>query len=157
LWHRHLAHGGDPGDTVIAHAIAYHDAIYAVGANDNEVRSVNLWLAHAAALPATLREAVARAIMATADHPGRHPDAADQWLVDLDLTPLGEPWPLFAANSAALRAEAGLPHAAVTPKQAAFLRRLLDLPRIYRSRRGDDAIMHAYERTARGNLLRVLS
>src|SRR4051794_11156548 len=63
LWHRHLAHGGDPDDAVAAHAIAYHDAVYMVGAADNEARSAELWRAHASGLPVALREKVDRAIM----------------------------------------------------------------------------------------------
>lgn len=91
LWGRHLAHGGDPDDLVAAHAIAYHDAVYCVGSPDNKSRSVALWRAHAAGLPAELRDSVARAILATADHAADHDDPDACWLVDLDLTPLGEP------------------------------------------------------------------
>ncbi len=157
LWERHLAHGGDPADAVAAHGIAYHDAIYAVGARDNEARSAALWRDHAAALPLALGDSVERAILATADHAAAHPDPDAQWLVDLDLTPLGEPWLLFAANSAALREEAGAPPGAMLPGQAAFLTRLLNLPQLYRSPRSNHALHHTYEATARRNLNRLLS
>ncbi len=157
LWDRHLAHGGDPTDAVAAHAIAYHDAVYAVGARDNEARSAELWRAHAAHLPDDLRDKVAHAIMATADHAAIHGDPDACWLVDLDLTPLGEPWPQFLANGHALRVEAGVVAGEPIPGQVAFLRGLLALPRIYRSDRHDDAIASVYEASARINLLRLLT
>lgn len=156
LWQRHLEHGGDPEDAVAAHAIAYHDAIYRPGARDNEANSAALWREHAAALPATLRDRVEVAIMATADHAADHADTDALWLVDLDLTPLGEPWPYFLANSRRLREEMGVADGAPVPGQFGFLRRLLDLPRIYRSPRHASTIATTYEATARRNLDRVL-
>jgi predicted metal-dependent HD superfamily phosphohydrolase len=156
LWGRHLAHGGDPDDLVAAHAIAYHDAVYCVGSPDNESRSVALWRAHAAGLPAELRDSVARAILATADHAADHDDPDACWLVDLDLTPLGEPWPEFKANSRVLRQEMGTPDDRMIPGQAAFLRRLLALSRIFRSKRNGAELYRVYEATARSNLARVL-
>jgi len=157
LWERHLAHGGDPDDPVAAHAIAYHDAVYRVGSADNESRSVALWRAHAAELPAELRGSVANAILATTDHAADHADADACWLVDLDLTPLGEPWPAFDANSRALRQEFGIPANGVIPGQAAFMRRLLALPRIFRSPRHDHALYRTYEATARWNMAQILA
>jgi predicted metal-dependent HD superfamily phosphohydrolase len=158
LWHRHLAHGGDPDDPVAAHAIAYHDAIYRFGASDNEAQSAELWRRHAAALPVALREQVVVAIMATSRHDADHTDRHAQWLVDLDLTPLGEPWPLFQANSAALHDEAPhVPRADLLAAQRAFLGRLAGLPMLYRSRRHRAVIARAYEATARENLTRLLS
>lgn len=156
LWHRHLAHGGDPADAVAAHAIAYHDAVFQVGAIDNETRSCAVWRRHGACLPIALREKVAHAILATACHASDPCDEDAQWMVDLDLTPLGEPWPLFAATSDALRAEAhAMPPAAPTPGREHFLDRLLGLPVLFRSDRAGGALRRVYEDTARENLKRV--
>ncbi|MGE0222093.1 MAG: hypothetical protein AB7F35_11805 [Acetobacteraceae bacterium] len=158
LWHRHLAHGGDPDDAVIAHALAYHDAIYTVGARDNEARSAALWRSDAAGLPVTLRDPVDRAIMATANHAGEHPDEVVQWMVDLDLSPLGEPWPLFEANTQALIDEAGAAcSATVLAGQQVFFGTLARLPVLYRSRRHSRALARTYEVTARENMTRVLA
>lgn len=157
LWQRHLAHGGARTDAVAAHAIAYHDAIYVVGARDNEARSAALWRHHAAALPAALRDAVDGAIMATANHAATHPDPDAQWLVDLDLTPLGEPWEMFTANSHALAQESGLPDDRMPPGQRFFLSRLLAMPALYRSRRSGGALAACFEATARRNLSRRLT
>ena len=157
LWGRHISHGGDPDDQVAAHAIAYHDAVYCVGSADNEARSVALWRAHAADLPAALQESVAQAILATSDHAADHTDPDACWLVDLDLTPLGEPWPAFEANSRTLREEFGIRDHGMLPGQAGFMRRLLGLPRIFRSPRHNHALYRTYEATARRNLTRCLA
>ncbi len=158
LWHRHMAHGGDPDDLVAAHAIAYHDAIYQVGATDNEERSAELWCRHARHLPTELREQVGRVIMATARHGAAHVCGDAQWMVDLDLTPLGEPWPLFQASSAALRKEAPhLPRATLLAAQRDFLGRLAGLPLLYRSPRHGGVIARCYEATARENIGRLLA
>lgn len=157
LWHRHLAYGGDPSDRVIAHAIAYHDAVYSVGATDNEARSAALWYEHSANLGRSLREKVANVIMATSRHVGDHPDRDAQWMVDLDLTPLGEPWPLFEANSLALRAEApDLPIEKFRANQRMFLSAVMSLPTLYRSNRHRQILCRTYENTARENLRRLL-
>ena len=76
-----------------------------------------------------LAETELERILATADHAADHDDPDAGWLVDLDLTPLGEPWPAFQANSRVLRQEMGTPDDCMIPGQAAFLRRLLALPR----------------------------
>jgi len=143
---------------VAAHAIAYHDAIYQVGARDNEARSAELWRRHAQDLPAGLRDQVARVIMATSCHGAMHVCDDAQWMVDLDLTPLGEPWPLFQANSAALHDESPhVPRPALLAAQRAFLGKLSDLPVLYRSPRHGGVIARCYEATARENLSRLLA
>lgn len=158
LWHRHLAHGGDPDDVVAAHAIAYHDAIYRVGASDNEARSAELWCRHACDLSRVVRDQVATAIMATSCHGSTHADEHAQWMVDLDLTPLGEPWPLFQANSAALHDESPhVPRAELLAGQRRFLGRLACLPMLYRSHRHCASLARTYEPTARDNLRRLLA
>jgi len=158
LWHRHLAHGGDPNDVVIAHAIAYHDAIYEVGAADNEARSADLWRVHAETLPRSLRDQVEAAIMATARHATDHVDERVQWMVDLDLSSLGEPWPLFEASTLALEREApGVPQERLRAGQRAFLSNLAVLPVLFRSRCYGDMLSDTYEATARENLARVMA
>jgi predicted metal-dependent HD superfamily phosphohydrolase len=158
LWYRHMAHGGDPDDAVIAHAIAYHDAIYRVGATDNEACSARLWLSHASALPRTLRDAVECAIIATSRHAAEHDDPRSQWMVDLDLTTLGEPWPLFEANTLALQREApDIPLSAMRAGQRSFLGSLAALPILYRGRCYGPMLSQTYEATARKNLARVIA
>ena len=123
MWARHLRHGvqasfeRDGLSLLIAAAIAYHDAVYVAGARANEERSADLWLeVSATATNLGLRERlwVAETIRATSDHLGaaRTIDMAveggyaRQWVLDLDLSPLGEERDLFDRNMDLLRAEA---------------------------------------------------
>lgn len=165
LWQRHLAHGiglsvqAPPWHTLLACAIAYHDAIYDAARRDNEARSAELWRAAAPALPPDQVAWVADTILATANHlaarpaSGMAPDAwaARQWMLDLDLTPLGEAPDIFDANSAALRREfAHLPDAEWTAGRAAFLRSIAAVPRLFRT----PALHEQYEAAARANFAR---
>ena len=116
LWRRHTmlrAGFGEDMERLIACAIAFHDSVYEFGATDNEICSARLWMA--ASEDSVLSEAertwVADTIVATADHGAvqRLMDdgaRARQWVLDLDLSPLGEPSDIFDKNVAALRAEA---------------------------------------------------
>jgi predicted metal-dependent HD superfamily phosphohydrolase len=165
LWQRHLAHGAGlsvqspPWHTLLACAIAYHDAIYDAARKDNEARSADLWHAAAPALPADQVEWVAATILATANHLAARPDpgmaadawAARQWMLDLDLTPLGEAPDIFDANTAALRREfAHLTDEQWTTGRAAFLRSIAATPRLFQT-----PVLHqAYEPAARANFAR---
>ena len=170
LWDRHLRHQpslGRPGrqlDTLIAPAIAYHDAVYVGGAKDNEIRSAALWLEVSAATEGIGEDErlwVADTIRATADHvrgaarldpadPGHH---ARLWMLDLDLTPLGEAPAVFDANMVLLAAE--MPHLDDGQRRAALLdglRHFATARPLYRCA----AIAEAFGRTARNNLRRHL-
>lgn len=168
LWRRHTSLGRDgiitrsPWHQLVASAIAYHDAIYDPTRRDNEARSADLWRAAEPALPPEDVAWVAGTIVATADHlgaapePGMPPDAwaARLWVLDLDLTPIGEAPPGFVANTAALRAEfAHLDEAAWEAGRIAFLRSLAARPTIYRS----PEIAAAFDLPARANLARELA
>jgi len=181
LWRRHRAFAGEAGlatppvDRLVACAIAYHDCVYDARRRDNEERSAELWLrdseAAAAAMGAVMdavmdadaRAWVAETIRATQDHLAydpRPPDDRDPatrtrlWMLDLDLTSLGETPAVFDHNTALLRREAS--HLAETDWRAGqrvFLRRLLDAPRIYRT----PVLFALYEKGARENLARYLA
>jgi len=165
LWTRHRRFGaGTPflaptATRLIACAIAFHDAVYDPTRRDNEHRSALLWRRHA---PADLSRAdvdwVAATIEATADHLATH-DATTQrdrlrlWLLDLDLTPLGEPSELFARNTSRLRAEyRHLPEADWHSGRLAFLRKLQAAPALFRSA----PLAAAFEQQARRNIAREL-
>ena len=122
LWSRHLRHRSSAGrphprfDTLIALAIAFHDAVYVGGARDNEARSAALWRevgATARGLGEDERSWVEGTIRASADHVGAAAaldgddanDHARQWVLDLDLSPLGEAPDVFDANMVLLAAE----------------------------------------------------
>lgn len=119
LWRRHRSLWSFSGldealDRRIACAIAFHDSVFEFGAKDNEIRSAEFWLCASAesALSEAERSWVADTIVATADHDAARCDLRDplararQWLLDLDLSPLGENCDDFDTNVALLRAEA---------------------------------------------------
>jgi predicted metal-dependent HD superfamily phosphohydrolase len=165
LWTRHHRFGtGTPflapaATRLIACTIAFHDAVYDATRSDNEYRSAQLWRRHAPAdLPGADVDWVGATIEATANHLALY-DAATQrarlrlWLLDLDLTPLGEPAELFARNTRRLRAEyRHLPDAEWQRSRVAFLGRLQAAPVLFRSAR----LAAAFEQQARRNIARVL-
>jgi len=166
LWIRHRRFGGGTpfraprASRLIACSIAFHDVVYDARRRDNEHRSALLWRRHA---PVDLSRAevdwVFDTIEATADHlaPRAALTAADrlrQWMLDLDLTPLGEPAELFDRNTRRLRTE--YRHLAETDWQrnrTAFLHKLQAASKLYRSA----PLAAAFERQARRNIARALA
>jgi predicted metal-dependent HD superfamily phosphohydrolase len=168
LWARHRRLGrGTPFRAprigpLLAAAIAYHDAVHDPRRGGSEAASAALWRRRARAarrLPPAAIAWVAGTIEATADHLGAA-DApltplgrARRWMLDLDLSPLGDPPPRFARNARDLRAEsAHLPPAAWNAARAAFLRRLAAHPRLFRTPR----LAVRYEAQARANIAAAL-
>jgi predicted metal-dependent HD superfamily phosphohydrolase len=165
LWTRHGRFGiGTPflaptATRLIACAIAFHDAVYDATRSDNERRSALLWRRYAPAdLSAADVDWVGGAIEATADHlasdaAGTQRDRLRLWLLDLDLTPLGEPAELFDRNTRRLRAEyRHLTRSDWEDGRMAFLRRLQAAPRLFRCA----PLAVAFERQARRNIAREL-
>jgi predicted metal-dependent HD superfamily phosphohydrolase len=179
LWRRHHLYGAAEGlstpevETLIACAIAYHDCVYESGAHDNERRSAEVWLRASAggAISEADRLWVADTIRATADHlaypaPAKaEADAERQWrsaplrerarlwVLDLDLTPLGELAPAFDRNTELLRREAlHLSDARFEAGTRGFLKKLSDAPRVYRS----PTLAAHFEAQARANFAREL-
>lgn len=174
LWARHRLYAAAAGlddarvHTLLACAIAYHDLVYVPGRADNEDRSADLWMADSATSGLDLAERswVADTVRATADHLGYEPrglDAAGNlsllerarlWMLDLDLTPIGEAAEVFIANTDALRREGGRADpAAFERSRLAFLRHLAAHPRLYRS----PVLAAAFETQARRNIARELA
>ncbi len=168
LWRRHqvLCTGTAMGSVALqpqlAAAIAWHDAVYVAGRRDNEVESAALWrrAATGGGFDAATVNWVATAIAATADHLAPRPPAntTDEraliWMLDLDLTPLGEPPEEFARNTARLASEYALADPGYWPDgRLMFLRRVAAHPQIYRS----PAIAAAYEAQARANIAHELA
>ena len=179
LWRRHCRYGAAEGlrdshvETLIACAITYHDSVYQTGAQDNEERSAEAWLRASAG--GTLSEPdrlwVADTIRATADHLAYPAPAATRedaerqwrsapllerarlWVLDLDLTPLGELAADFDRNTELLRLEA--PHLTQAQFEAGtrgFLKKISDAPQVYRS----PTLAARFEAQARANFAREL-
>lgn len=147
LWQRHLGYADHAGLTaetpmrLIASAIAYHDCIYDPRRRDNEARSAALWREHASAAGVLATETawVGATIEATADHLGYEPrqahwEEARLWMLDLDLSALGESPGDFARNTELLRAEyAHLAESDWIAGRAAFLASLTRRPSLFRA------------------------
>ncbi len=177
LWARHLTLGRGSGfheprvARLVASAIAFHDAVLEPGRAGNERASAALWreAAAAAAVPAEEVDWVAGTIKATADHlaaaeailAGHGPAAsppllarARLWVLDLDLSPLGEAPAAFARNTGLLRLERpDLDEGAWSRCVRAFLARLHAAPWLYRT----PAAHAAFEDRAKANIARALS
>ena len=178
LWSRHLALGrgtvlhGPRVARLVASAVAFHDAVLEPGRADNERASAALWreaavAAAGGAVPAQEADWVAGTLEATADHlaaaeaiiaehgPAVPPLArARLWVLDLDLSPLGEAPAVFARNTALLRLERpDLDDGAWARSLRALLARLHAAPRLYRT----PAVRAAFEARAKANIARGLS
>lgn len=135
-------------------ALWYHDAIYDVTAADNELQSARLFERHADdILPAALVERVHGLIMVTA-HCRVEPGTPDQdFMVDIDLSSFGLPWPEFLRDSAAVREEsAHLSDELFCAKQCKFLSWLLRRERFYHTA----FFRERHEQRARDNVSRYL-
>jgi predicted metal-dependent HD superfamily phosphohydrolase len=101
---------------------------------------------------------VAGTIEATANHLAWRDRSTQRarlrlWLLNLDLTPLGEQPELFARNTRRLRAEyRHLPEAEWESGRLSFLRKLHAAPRLFRSA----PLAAAFEQQARRNIAREL-
>lgn len=172
LWRRHRLYGAAEALTrpdvepLIACAIAFHDAIYVFGVADNEERSADYWLRASAKGSFSIADRmwVADTIRATQDHLAYSPnfgatetsrlrERARVWVLDLDLTPLGEAPVDFDRNTSRLRQEASeLSQPQWEAGRQAFLRRFAEAPQIYRT----PMIAALFEARARANLAREL-
>ncbi|NUK75508.1 hypothetical protein HRW23_12975 [Streptomyces lunaelactis] len=153
-----LAEYADDADLVRL-AAWFHDAVYFPDRSENEERSARLAeraLSEAGLPPARTAE-VARLVRLTVTHAAEEPDANGAVLCDADLAILAAGPEPYAAYTAAVREEYGfVPDDAFSEGRAAVLRRLLELPRLFRTPYGE----REWESRARHNLtteLRLLT
>ena len=91
-------------------ALLYHDAVYVPGDKDNEVRSAELaerMLRYRSSVPESERRSVAHMILLTANHHSAdHRLTADEAkLIDIDLSILGQAWPVYQEYMQGVRKE----------------------------------------------------
>ncbi|MCX2925705.1 hypothetical protein [Streptomyces sp. NEAU-W12] len=129
----------------------FHDAVYLPDRSENEERSARLAeraLAEAGVPGAKVAE-VARLVRLTVTHDPADGDPDGQVLCDADLAVLASPPSAYAAYTAAVREEYHfVPGDAFREGRAAVLRRLLALPRLFRTPYGREH----WEATARYNI-----
>ncbi|MFJ4619988.1 hypothetical protein [Streptomyces sp. NPDC088812] len=136
---------------VVRLAAWFHDAVYLPDRSENEERSARLAerALPEAGLPDAKTARVARLVRLTVGHDPADDDRDGQVLCDADLAVLAAPPSAYAAYTAAVREEYHfVPNDAFREGRAAILRRLLDLPRLFRTPHGASA----WEATARFNL-----
>ncbi|MFD3820967.1 hypothetical protein [Streptomyces sp. NPDC058625] len=136
---------------VVRLAAWFHDAVYLPDRSENEERSARLAeraLAEAGVPEAKVAE-VARLVRLTVTHDPADDDPDGQVLCDADLAVLASPPSAYAAYTAAVREEYHfVPGDAFREGRAAVLRRLLDLPHLFRTPYGREH----WEATARYNI-----
>ncbi|WP_309060471.1 hypothetical protein [Streptomyces sp.] len=129
----------------------FHDAVYLPDRSENEERSARLAerALPEAGVPAEKTAEVARLVRLTVTHDPADDDRDGQVLCDADLAVLASPPSAYAAYTAAVREEYHfVPTDAFREGRAAVLRRLLGLPRLFRTPYGREH----WEATARYNL-----
>ncbi len=139
----------------LALAIWFHDAIYEIGNNDNEQRSADWFMSETNDLfDDKLREQVYAHIMATL-HCGHEIENLDsQYMVDIDLSSFGKPWPEFLRDSGYVRKERpDISDEVFYAKQCDFQKVLIERPRFYQS----DFFFEHYEDQARQNLTKFFT
>lgn len=135
-------------------AIWYHDAIYDVGAKDNEEQSAELASRDVREMGfgAEFAGHVAKLVLAT-KHDVLPKDNDAKLIVDIDLCSLSLPWPRFKRNTARIRKEyAAVSDDAFRSGWMQFLRSFLARPHIYCT----ELFRGKYEARAQANLRRSL-
>ncbi|MCI3241329.1 HD domain-containing protein [Streptomyces spinosisporus] len=144
---------------VVRLAAWFHDAVYLPERSENEERSARLAerALPEAGVSAEKTAEVARLVRLTVTHDPADDDRDGQVLCDADLAILAASPSAYAAYTAAVREEYHfVPNDAFRTGRAAILRRLLDLPRLFRTPYGQTE----WEATARWNIaseLEILS
>jgi predicted metal-dependent HD superfamily phosphohydrolase len=112
----------------------FHDAIYEIGADDNEDRSADLARELLASSP--IRDEVARLVLVTKSHKVTDGDVNGAVLSDADLSVLGSPPLRYQSYARAVREEfAAVPDEVFKPARAQILSALLKGP-IYHTEPG---------------------
>jgi predicted metal-dependent HD superfamily phosphohydrolase len=148
-----LARGHMDHAAAVELAIWFHDAVYAPEASDNEQRSAELFDACAGdGFDEGSRRHVHDLILVTM-HADRPASVDEAFMVDIDLSSFGLPWPDFVRDSDAVRREyAHLPDDQFHARQARFLHSLLARPTIYST----ELFRRRHEEAARLNITRRL-
>ncbi|MBS0449820.1 MAG: CYTH domain-containing protein [Proteobacteria bacterium] len=133
-------------------AIWFHDAVYDPRSASNEADSAQLARSELAALqwPTHAVEKVQALVLATAGHASDGiADEDTRLFLDLDLSILGQPAPVYASYSAAIRAEyAHIEEAAYIAGRRRVLESFLSRPSIYQTTRW----RNAWEAQAQANI-----
>lgn len=130
-------------------AIWYHDVVYMPGAKDNEQLSADLFMTTTKGFFSdSLRNMVYQHIMATVHDGSEVKNTDTDYMLDIDLSSFGRPWPEFIRDSDNLRLEMqSMPEDEYYQKQATFQNNLFARARFFRS----NYFYERYESQARQN------
>jgi len=134
-------------------AIWFHDLVFDISAEDNELQSARRFVELAGeSMQSDFKTKVYDLIMTTA--PPRMPKTQDEkFMLDIDLSSFGLPWEEFVRDSTAVRKEsARLSDEAFFPGQRAFLESLISREHFYFT----DFFRSRIEESARSNIRRHL-
>jgi len=136
-------------------AIWFHDAVYQPGAKNNEQLSADQFMALTDNIfDPQLRETVYRHIIATVHNESEVKNADTKYLLDIDLSSFGRPWPEFLRDSDNLRREMkSLTDEVYYQRQTSFQDKLFSQPRFFRN----DYFYDNYETQARQNRNRYVA
>lgn len=139
---------------VLELAVWFHDAVYEVGADDNELRSADLAAGAARAMGfAEGQIEQLKELVTQSAHRLPATTFAARLLCDIDLVLLGLPWEQFVAGMELIRREcAPMPKAADQFERAVMLRSFLARPAIFQTALYRDR----FEVAARENLARFI-
>ncbi len=138
---------------IIELSIWFHDAIYEISASDNEVESAR-WFSSLAdgRLNPDIIHAVNRCILYTT-HQDTPADPCSLYMVDVDLSGLGQDWEGFTADGRKIREEnSHLDDEVFVGGQIKFMNRLLNRGRIFYTEYFNTLL----ETRARRNIIRLL-
>ncbi|GFH36798.1 HD domain-containing protein [Streptomyces pacificus] len=136
----------------------FHDAVYLPQRSTNEERSARLAERTLTELGVDRErtEEVSRLVLLTRDHTARDDDANGTVLCDADLAILASPADAYARYAAAVREEYGfVPDDVYRAGRSDVLRRLLGLPRLFRTPYGQRHWEGASRRNMAGELERL--
>ena len=150
-----LAAGAMDEPDAVEMALWFHDAIYDIPGDENELLSAELFAARTEGRgPEAFRSKVYRLVMATA-HIRTSPETLDEsFVVDIDLSSFGRSWEEFVDDSRAVRAEhPHVPDAEFHPRQRKFLESLVARPTLYST----EFFRTRLEARARNNIERLIA
>lgn len=125
---RHLAEDPDG----IELAIWFHDAVYDTDADDNELRSAQLFDSLLGPHLPRERAAHIHRLIRDTEHPSEPEDNDARLMVDIDLSSFGLPWEDFMRDTDAICSELShLPEAQFVAGKCRFLNELLSRSSIY--------------------------
>jgi len=144
---RHLAEDPDS----IELSIWFHDVVYDPEADDNELRSAELFDSLLGSNLSPERAARIHRLIRVTEHPSEPEDMDARLMVDIDLSSFALPWNEFMRDTHAIRSElAHIPDSQFDEGKRRFLNGLLSRPSIYLTAHFRDRL----ETQARSNIER---